>query len=381
VKIIESRRTVRVLVVEDSLPGGQRLRALIESSGHATIVGTAATGTTALALFRTHQPDAVVLDLELAEGMSYTVLEEIKQTNPDCEVIVLTNLARPEHRARCRQLGADHLFEKSQDFDRVSGVLAGVGRAKKSAGRILVADDEALVGHVLIQFLERAGFECEWVSDATGALHAVGRSRFDLLIADVNMPGNRQLELLQKLPAVAPGLPVILLTGDPQLDSAAAAVRFRANAYLTKPPELVELHTLAREAIANYRIHQAVRRKWDQFQSLTRDLTQQLAGNTSGDPSEVQELERLFQALNDVIQAGKVNPPPTATPMSQHLELVGAVRETIAVLAQTKRAFKSKQLGELRARLETLVRGIGGGATDLLPNQPNHGPAHQALAT
>lgn len=360
-KNVESHRNVRVLLVEDSLPVRQRIRSLIEESGHATIVGEAATVAAALGLFRQHLPDAVVLDLHLAEGVGYTVLEEIKQTHPACEVIVLTNFAIPEYRTRCHILGADHFFEKSKDFERIPGVLAGVGRSTKHVGRILIADDEELVGDVLSQLLQAAGYDCEWVADATETLHALSRSRFDLLIADINMSGNRQLELMQELPRVAPGLPVILLTGDPSVESAASAVRLHAKAYLPKPPDLIELKMLVHESVTNHRVYQAVRRKWDQFQALSLDLNRQLAVPRSAtvDAGEFQELENLFRALSDVVLASKVNTAPDAVQVVEHIQLVNAVHETISVLEKTKRAFKSKQLGQLRERLETLVGDIG----------------------
>ena len=362
-KIIERQDNVRVLLVEDSLPVRQRVRSLIEESGHVTVVGEAGSVATALALFREHKPDAVVLDLHLAEGVGYTVLEEIKQTRPVCEVIVLTNFAIPEYRTRCRMLGADHFFEKSKDFERVSEALAGVGRSTRHGGRILIADDEEMVGTVLSQLLGAAGYDCQWVADGVETVLALGRSRFDLLIADINMPGNRQLELMQELPRVAPGLPVILLTGDPSVASAASAVRLHAKAYLPKPPDLAELKVLVQESIANYRVHQAVRRKWDQFQSLSLDLNQQLATPRSKavDPREFQELENIFKALSDVVLAGKVNTSPDAVHVVEHIQLVNAVQETISVLEKTKRAFKSKQLGQLRERLESLVSDIGMG--------------------
>ena len=354
---MESRRNVHVLLVEDSLPIRQRIRSLIEESGHGTVVGEAGSVAYALALFRTLEPDVVVLDLHLAEGEGYIVLEEIKQTHPDCEVIVLTNFAIPEYRERCRALGADHFFEKSKDFERVPGVLAGMRRSTKHGGRILIADDEELVGNVLSQLLQAAGYYCEWVADAAEAIHALGRSRFDLLIADINMPGNRHLELMKELPQVAPGLPMILLTGDPSVESAASAVRLHAKAYLPKPPDLAELKSLVQESVANHRIHQSVRRKWDQFQALSLELNRQLAVPRSKavDPGEFQELENLFRALSDVVLASKVNTSPDAVQVVEHIQLVNAVHETISVLEKTKRSFKSKQLGQLRERLETLV--------------------------
>jgi DNA-binding NtrC family response regulator len=355
-KNVESHRNVRVLLVEDSLPIRQRIRSLIEESGHCTVVGEAGSVAYALALFRTLEPDAVVLDLHLAEGEGYTVLKEIKLAHPDCEVIVLTNFAMPEHRERCRKLGADHFFEKSHDFERVPLVLAALGRVPKRSGRILIADDELLVGLVLTQLLHTAGYDCERVANGVETIQALSRSRFDLLIADVNMPGNRHLELMVELLRVAPGLPVILLTGDPTVKSAAPELRLHAKAYLSKPPNLDELKLLVRESIANYRVYRAVRRKWDQFQALALELNWQLS--VTADPAEFEEVEHLSQVLHGLLEAGAVKADHQAMQVGQHIELVQAVREAIVVLEKTKQVFKSKQLVELRLRLEELLGGI-----------------------
>lgn len=352
---------VRVLLVEDSLPIRQRVRSLIEESGAATIVGEAGTVATALARFYELKPDAVVLDLHLVEGSGYVVLKAVKKSRPNCMVIVLTNFSTPENEAHCRFLGADHFLEKSREFERVPEILAGLGGAVPPAGRILIADAEVMAGKALGEFLAAAGYDCTWVMDAAAALQAVRRSRYDLLIADGNMPGNRQMELLSELSSVAPGLPVILLTGNPTAGPVGSAVQLPAATFLVKPPDLAVLKSLVREAIANHQVHQAVQTQWDQFETLYHDLNLHRAVSRqtgAEDADEVQELERLFQAVSSVIRAGSAQPAPEVLPVAQQRELVGAVRVTIAVLAQTKPVFKSVALGDLRVRLAALVAGL-----------------------
>ncbi|MFN0079627.1 MAG: response regulator [Prosthecobacter sp.] len=115
---------LRVLLVEDSVPVRQRIRSLIEESCPVEIVGETGSASTALALFQVHQPHAVVLDLNLAEGDGVQVLATIKRSHPACVVVVLTNFDIPESRGQCVWLGADHFFHKSSEFERVPEVLA-----------------------------------------------------------------------------------------------------------------------------------------------------------------------------------------------------------------------------------------------------------------
>ncbi len=165
--------TPRVLLVEDSLPIRQRLRSLIEESGQAQVVGEASTVERALAQFRQLAPDAVVLDLQLVDGSGYSVLESIKRSAPGCTVIVMTNFAIPEYRARCAQLGADHFLEKSADFERVPELLAGAvsGRARPvsaPAGRLGSGSEPAAFEPLpeppyrhLVESLEAAVYSCD----------------------------------------------------------------------------------------------------------------------------------------------------------------------------------------------------------------------------
>lgn len=127
---MKNQTAVRVLLVEDSLPVRRRIRGLIEELSPVDIVGEAGTVAAALALFREHQPDAVVLDLNLADGDGIAVLTEIKRARRACVVIVQTNFVIPECREFCLKLGADHFFDKAREFERVPEVLKDLCGAK-----------------------------------------------------------------------------------------------------------------------------------------------------------------------------------------------------------------------------------------------------------
>ena len=62
--------------------------------------------------------------------------------------------------------------------------------------RILIADDEPLYLRTTGQLLRKAGYECECVPDGDAALEKLRCEPFDLILSDLNMPGNLKLELL-----------------------------------------------------------------------------------------------------------------------------------------------------------------------------------------
>ncbi len=100
---------------------------------------------------------------------------------------------------------------------------------------ILVADDDADVRRTIIRVLELAGHTCDGVGDAKAGMQALERRRYDLLVSDVRMPGNRKLELLAFAAASAPAMPVIVVSGDERVDTVVEALRLRAVDFLHKP--------------------------------------------------------------------------------------------------------------------------------------------------
>ena len=101
--------------------------------------------------------------------------------------------------------------------------------------RILIADDEPLFLKTTGELLTKAGYECVCVADAGAALDALGRERFDLVLSDLNMPGNAQLELLREGRTQWPEVPLIVITGVPSLPTAIESLRLGIADYLLKP--------------------------------------------------------------------------------------------------------------------------------------------------
>ncbi|HYG34816.1 MAG TPA: response regulator, partial [Clostridia bacterium] len=232
---------------------------------------------------------------------------------------------------------------------------------------ILLADDDAPFREAHARLLQRHGFECLCAPDAPSALQLLQEREIDALIADIHMPGNIGLELIQSLPQVSRGLPVILLTGLPSVETAARSVRLAVAAYLVKPPDLDELLTLLRQLIPQYRRLRVLRdsrqhlQQWaDELALLESNLQQPpMAGETSprltGDYLRV-TLRHLMLELAALDRSLAACGPfePTATDLRQ-LDLVQALRHTIGVIQKTRQNFHSKELAELRRQLQALL--------------------------
>ena len=125
---------LRVLLVEDSPLIRERLAESIAEPGQIEIVGQADSEQAAIGMFASARWDVMVLDLQLRNGTGLGVLRAlVSRRPPDVKVIVLTNYAFPQYRAKSLALGADYFFDKAHEYHRVREVLDTLA-ADRSSG-------------------------------------------------------------------------------------------------------------------------------------------------------------------------------------------------------------------------------------------------------
>ncbi len=107
--------------------------------------------------------------------------------------------------------------------------------------KILIADDNETFLLATTDLLRRKGYECYYAPDAMTVIETLKLVKFDLLISDINMPGNTGLELIKKLPEIAEGLPVILITGGQFSNTQTQSLKPPVTACLNKPLDFEEL--------------------------------------------------------------------------------------------------------------------------------------------
>lgn len=119
-----------------------------------------------------------------------------------------------------------------------------------TSATICLADDEQTLRNVAAEVLRRHGYDVVAVPDTAGVRASVEQGNIDLVVADIHMPGNAQLELLEWEPVRTGALPVILMTGQPSVATAVQALRLHAVDYLTKPFDPSELVSRVQRGLA-----------------------------------------------------------------------------------------------------------------------------------
>jgi two-component system OmpR family response regulator/two-component system response regulator QseB len=119
--------------------------------------------------------------------------------------------------------------------------------------RILLAEDDPLLGDGLQAGLRQAGFDVDWARDGIAAEHALASAPYVALVLDLGLPRRSGDELLARLRAKGARLPVLILTARDGVDDRIRGLDGGADDYLVKPANLHELAARLRALIRRAR--------------------------------------------------------------------------------------------------------------------------------
>jgi ActR/RegA family two-component response regulator len=213
---------------------------------------------------------------------------------------------------------------------------------------ILLVGAETAFLRVMEKALHEEGFSCDCASTVARAFAALKSRLYSLVIVDIDMPGNRDLEIVRMLRQDAPGTDVIVITGAPTVSTAVLSLRLGAVDYLTRPVDLpVLVSSVSAMAPRQQQACAGDKPSWALKDFLGQAVYQvgQIAAS----------LDELLQMANH----GRVEPLADVCAGLRCPRLVAyeaGLHEAITVLQKTKNAFKSKDLGKLRAELEALLQ-------------------------
>jgi DNA-binding response OmpR family regulator len=107
--------------------------------------------------------------------------------------------------------------------------------------RLLLVEDDPMIGAAIRAGLRREGFTVDWVHHAESAAQVLGSEPFELLLLDLGLPGSDGLKLLQSLRARGETLPVLIITARDAVSDRVAGLDAGGDDYLVKPFDLDEL--------------------------------------------------------------------------------------------------------------------------------------------
>jgi hypothetical protein len=236
--------------------------------------------------------------------------------------------------------------------------------------RILIAGGGEDFQGALARWLREEGFLCDCVPHVALAASLPSSGGHHLCICGMR-PGEPGV-----IPAALPaGLPLIVISEEPCLESALASLRLKAAAYLTGRPERATVLPAVQEALERARTYLAISRLKERLGSWKEelaDLEKHLVlglGDRALPPLAVfldLELFHLVELLRDWRKLAEGVPLEKGCGSPCHILdcprptiLLSFLKETVEVLEKTRPAFKSKDLGNLRRRLIRVLKSEG----------------------
>ena len=115
--------------------------------------------------------------------------------------------------------------------------------------KILIADDERSIRRTLKEILEFEKFTVDEAGDGLECLSKIKQSDYDVVLLDIKMPNLDGLEALERIQQINSDIPVIMISGHANIDTAVEAVKKGAFDFISKPPDLNRMLITIRNAM------------------------------------------------------------------------------------------------------------------------------------
>ena len=117
--------------------------------------------------------------------------------------------------------------------------------------RILIIEDEAAIRRVLVKILteENQGYEVFEAEDGLAGMELLKKEDFDLVLCDIKMPKMDGVEVLEAVKKIKPEIPLVMISGHGDLETAVNTMKMGAFDYISKPPDLNRLLNTVRIAL------------------------------------------------------------------------------------------------------------------------------------
>lgn len=237
-----------------------------------------------------------------------------------------------------------------------------------TGGCVLLADNDKSHREAALEACRRAGYGCDEAGSVDDTVNLLRRKHYDLLIASLAIRGNFGLRIVHEARNVAPGLPIIVTTESPSIDTAIEAIELSVAAYLTKPVDSEILLRRVSQVIQGRPAYRSLALVIGVLQQCVEDLkdlrSHWATRKDQGVPAMT--VRDLSACVAELLSLG--NGQPDSVKGATVCERIGcpnwepheaAFSDVIRVLQETKRRFKSKELAELRERIDCHLCGAG----------------------
>jgi PAS domain S-box-containing protein len=231
-----------VLLVEDD----EKVRAIaarvLRGRGFEVFEAGAADEARQLALASPRHIDVLLSDVVMPGLPGPELARQLSRLLPDLRVVLMSGYPAEALIHREADLATAKLISKPFTPDDLLRAIASVitprrdtGKLLNDVGTILLVEDDEALRRMTTRLLEAGKYKVLQAGTVAQGLAEFARTTVDLVLSDINLPDAKGLELLKQIRQHDMDVPVILVTGAPDLEMATEAVRYGAFRFLSKP--------------------------------------------------------------------------------------------------------------------------------------------------
>ncbi len=156
--------------------------------------------------------------------------------------------------------------------------------------KVLIVDDEASIRKTLTEILEFQKYEVESASDGLEALAKIKKNKYDVVILDIKMPKMNGIETLERIQDINPDIPVIMISGHGNIDTAVEAVKKGAFDFVSKPPDLNRILITIKNALDKSSLI-------TETKTLKKKSKNTKVDDLIGESAEIEEIKETIQRI------------------------------------------------------------------------------------
>jgi len=232
---------INILVVDDLRSSRLTLGGILEDEGHRVVL--AEDGYQAIEAAKQSPFDLVFMDIKMPGINGVQAFREVKKTNPNAAVIMMTAYSVEDLVREALEEGAYAVVYKPFDMEHVASIIESVLHRTL----ILIVDDYFADRETLKCILEERGYRVFAAGSGTEALAKVKEKHFDIVFMDVRLPDTDGAHIFEEVKVIDPEAAVIMMTGYSEEELIRKAIDQGAYTCIFKPFDVERILTVVGE--------------------------------------------------------------------------------------------------------------------------------------